>query len=308
MKEIRYKDRDEWLSLRRQYIGGSDAAAAIGMSQWKSPFALWCEKTGRTEEFTGNLTTQVGAYLEDFVAQMFSEQTGKKVRKKNSILLNDAYPFACADVDRLIVGERALLEIKTTNSVPLMRAIRKDKTEFPDAYYAQVVHYLAVTGLDKAYLAVLVNCRELVIYELERDEDEIRALMEAEAAFWRHVEDDAPPETDGSDSTAAALDELYPESGEGEITLFGLEGDLTTYMQIKDQLKALKGMQTEIENRIKACMGDAERAGATGFRVSWKSQSARRFDAAAFAADHGDMDLTPYYKETTSRYFRIKQI
>ena len=56
--------------------------------------------------------------------------------------------------------------------------------EFPERYYAQCVHYLAVTGLDRWYLAVLVFGRGFFTYTLERDEAEISALMEAEKPWY----------------------------------------------------------------------------------------------------------------------------
>ena len=180
--QIKTGSREEWLELRKKYIGGSDASAVIGANPFRSAYALWAEKTGKVPGFEGNITTKVGAYLEELVAQMFEEETGKKVRRKNATLINDIYPFACANVDRLVVGEDAFLEIKTTNSIPLMRSLR-NSDEFPDAYYCQCVHYLAVTGLKKAYLAVLINCRELKIYSLDRDQAEIDALMGADKYF-----------------------------------------------------------------------------------------------------------------------------
>ena len=123
IREIPYSSHEEWLELRKGFIGGSDAGAVMGMNPYSSPFAVWAEKTGKIKGFAGNLTTMVGQYLEDLVAQLFTQDTGKRVRRKNRMLVNDEYPWACADVDRMVVGEKALLEIKTTNSVPAMRNI-----------------------------------------------------------------------------------------------------------------------------------------------------------------------------------------
>ena len=39
-------DRSEWLALRGDGIGGSDAAAVVGVGAYKSPYTLWAEKTG----------------------------------------------------------------------------------------------------------------------------------------------------------------------------------------------------------------------------------------------------------------------
>lgn len=90
----------EWLALRSGYIGGSDAAAVIGLNPYKSPFALWAEKTGQTLPFRGNIATRVGNELEQLVATLYAEETRNKVRNDNGTYFNDAYPWACANIDR----------------------------------------------------------------------------------------------------------------------------------------------------------------------------------------------------------------
>ena len=39
--------REDWLQIRKQGIGSSDAAAAVGLNPYKSQLELWMEKTGR---------------------------------------------------------------------------------------------------------------------------------------------------------------------------------------------------------------------------------------------------------------------
>lgn len=141
---------EEWKALRHKYIGGSDAAAVVGMNSYVSPYTLWAEKTGRLPGFDGNLATEVGTYLEEFVAQKFAQETGKKVRKSNLSWFNDQYPWAIANIDREIVGEDAGLEIKTTTELNLSKF---KGGEYPANYYVQIVHYLAVTGKKRWYLA-----------------------------------------------------------------------------------------------------------------------------------------------------------
>lgn len=305
IREIPYSSHEEWLELRKGFIGGSDAGAVIGMNPYSSPFAVWAEKTGKVEGFAGNLTTKVGAYLEDLVAQLFTEETGKKVRRKNRMLVNDEYPWACADVDRMVVGEKALLEIKTTNSFPAMRKIRGG--EYPEMWYCQMVHYLAVTGLEKAYLAVLINCRDLKIFTLERDEAEIKALMDAEEEFWELVKTDTPPEIDGSDATLDAINSQWPCSQDAEIYLAGFEDKLKTRKDLNAEKKALEAAIKKIDNEIKAEMQDAQRAACEGWKISWKEQNRSSFQWDDFEADHPDIDLDSYYKTTTSRVMRITE-
>ncbi len=304
--KIPYKDHSEWLEIRNNYIGGSDSGAVIGFDTYKSPYALWAEKRGLTPPFDGNVITRVGSYLEELVAQMFAEETGKKVRRCNFTMVNDEYPFACANVDRLIVGEDALLEIKTSNSLPVMKRVAGG--EFPEKWYCQMVHYLAVTGLKRAYLAVLIGCREFRWFVIERDEAEIAALMSAEREFWEHVESGEPPLTDGTESTSKALTLLYPESDDRIADLSAFERELEIYMSIGDKIKELEATQDEAANKIKSFMTDAGKGESLGYKVSWSSSTRRTFDAKRFAADNPGLDLGRYYKELAVRPFKVTKI
>lgn len=300
--KIKYDSREEWLELRKGYIGGSDAGAVMGLNPYSSPYAVWAEKTGKVKGFEGNLITEVGAYLENFVAMLFSDETGKHVRRESRMIVNDEYPWACADVDRLVVHEKALLEIKTTNSFPAMKKIRGG--EYPEQWYCQMVHYLAVTGLERAYLAVLVNCRELRIYTLDRDQGEIDALMDAEKAFWSHVTNDTPPEADGSAATTEALGAMFPQDNGESITLF----DTDLLEQRERLLTGKKALEKEIDainNQIKDQMKDAERAVCDRWTVSWKTQERKTFDVKALAKEYPMIDLDRYYKTSENRVFRV---
>ena len=87
IKKVTTKNHEEWLELRSHYLGGSDAAAVVGLNAYASPYSLWTEKTRRVPGFSGNLATEVGTFLEEFVAQKFAQVTGKKVRKCNQSFL-----------------------------------------------------------------------------------------------------------------------------------------------------------------------------------------------------------------------------
>lgn len=304
--EIAYKDKDEWLALRRKLgVGGSDAGAVLGFNPYKSAYELWAEKSGKIPEFEGNLTTEVGSYLEDFVAKLFEKEKCKKVRRKNRMLVNDAYPFAFGDVDRVVVGENSVLEIKTTTSLPVMKKVKGG--EFPEQWYAQVVHYMAVGEFDKAYLAVLINCREFKVFELERDEGEINALMEAEREFWDNVCNDTPPAADGTESTSETLSAIYPESSEETVSLFAYDSALSQYMTLIAQKKALDTLINEQGNVIKAFMGNAGRGESDRYKVTWATGVRSSFDSKKFAEEHTNLDLTPYYKQSTYRTFKVTE-
>ena len=303
IKEIAYRDKAEWLSLRKNYIGGSDAAAVVGLNPYCSPYALWAEKTGQTPPFEGNVITEVGSYLEALVADMFTRETGKKVRRKNRMMVNDLYPFACADVDRVVIGENAILECKTTNSVPAMRKFKQG--EYPEHWYCQMMHYMAVGGYEKAYLGVLIGCREFKHFELYRDEAEIAALMGEEKIFWENVQTKTAPPVDGHISTSEALSAILPESTESTVTLFGYDADLQRFVELAAQAKAIKAEQESIANRIKAFMGDAGRGDSDRFHVTFNTQTRKTFDAIRFAAEHPEIDITKYFNVSKARPFKV---
>ena len=297
-------NHEEWLALRHKYIGGSDAAAVVGLNSFVSPYALWAEKTCRLPGFEGNLATEVGTYMEDFVAKLFERETGKRVRKSNQSWFNSDYPWAIANIDREIVGEDAGLEIKTTSEMNMQKF---KGGEYPANYYVQCMHYMAVTGKQKWYLAVLIGNREFKWFTIERDEDEIQALMEAEKNMKYLIDTDTPPLADGAASTTSTLNTIYSDSRDMAIGIGNFERDLDNYFRLKDQLKNIEMTIDGIENRIKAYLGECAQGEGEKYKVSWKTQYRQTFDSKRFIADHPDVDVSAYYKKSNSRPFKVTE-
>lgn len=295
---------DEWVKRRKHSIGGSDAAAVIGLNAYVSQYALWAEKTGKTPGFEGNLATEVGTFLEEFVAKKFEKETGKKVKRRNAFIYNSKYPWAHANVDRVIVGEDALLEIKTCDSL----SMKKFKNgEYPAHYYAQMVHYLAITEKSRCYLAVLIGNKQFKWFTVERDEAEISALMMAEENFWDMVQKDLPPEIDGMDSTIDAVNAVFPVSEPGtEVDLTGCAADLAILDECGQQIKALEEKKKAAKARIMETLGEAEQGFYSSYSVSWKSQKQQTFDRKKWEQDHGEIP-EEYLKTSESRTFRFKK-
>jgi len=210
--------REEWLEARRKGIGGSDAAAVCGLNPYKSPLEVYLEKIGEIDPPEDNEAMYWGRKLEDIVAQEFSERTGLKVRRVNSILQHKEVPFMLANLDRVIVGNDegpGVLECKTSSAFKL-----KDWEEVPLMYQLQVYHYLAVTGYKYAYLAVLIGGRIFKTFRLDRDEEIIANLIKIESDFWHnHVLAGVMPEPDGNKTSTELLSKLYPESNAQTIVL-----------------------------------------------------------------------------------------
>lgn len=314
-------NKEEWKALRAKYIGGSDAASVVGLNPFSSPYALWAEKTGKTPPFEGNLATDVGTYLEDFIAKKFEKESGKKVRRVNKSILNDKYPWAIANIDREIVGEESGLECKSTSE---LNTSKFRGGEYPTNYYCQCVHYLATTEKTRWFLAVLIGNKQFKIYLLTRIEndikpewcessvyisdEEIAALMNAEKGFMENnVKKDIPPAPDGSDSTSKTISILYPESNGETVNLFGYEADLKSYMTYCSLIKDMERQRDEVANRVKAFLGEAGRGESNDYKVTFTTSSRSTFDSKRFASEHPDIDLSEYYKNSTYRAFKVSE-
>lgn len=278
--------RDEWLKARRRGIGGSDAAAVAGISRYRSPIDVFLEKTSDDPpEKEDNLQMKVGRGLEAFVAELWEEETGKKCARRNAILQHDEYDWMLANIDRWVVGENAGLEIKTGSSYV------KDQWangKIPPEYELQCMHYMAVTGADRWYIACLIGNHDFVVRTIERDDQAINYLIQIEKEFWiNNVGDRIMPPPDGSDASAKALKMVYPEAEEGtSVDLDDLTNELDRLIEVKGMIKKLKDEESGIEQTIEGRMGEAETAWIGMKKVTWKNRAGRvTVDADRLKAD-----------------------
>lgn len=314
--------REQWLAQRRKSLGGSDMGAVLGLNKWASPYSVWADKTGRLPEKEDTEAMRQGRDLEEYIVSRFNELSGKKAVRYNYLLRNDDAPYLHANIDRRIYGEKSGLECKVTSALNL-KAYHDG--QFPEPYYAQCVSYLAVTGWERWYLAVLIAGREFRVYLLTTihndplppwcedsvyvSAEEIEALKSAAARFWTEfVESDTPPPVDGTDATGNALAVVYAESVNETAALpFGRESMLEEYCSIQAQRKALDLELERIKQTLQQDMQEAEKASAGEYTVTWKPQVKRSFDAKCFAKEHPEMQLDSYWKEITSRVMRIRK-
>lgn len=296
--------REEWLEIRRKTIGGSDAGALCGLNPYSSPYSVYADKLNLIPPKEDNEAMRQGRDLEEYVARRFCEETGKKVRRENSIIYNSDYPFAHADLDRVIIGENAGLECKTAS--PYNNSMYLEG-KYPDHYYAQCMHYLMVTGKSKWYLAVLVFQKGLYIFEIERNEQEIAVLADLEKTFYENcIIDKHEPPTDGAESTSETITELFKHSEpDTEVDLTLYQSEIELYLSLKAQKSELEKLMNDKLNAIKAFIREAERGTCGDHRVSWKTQIRGTFDKKRFAEEHPEIDLSQYMKQSTSRPFKI---
>lgn len=309
LRKVSTKDmsREEWLARRRMTLGGSDAGTLLGFNSYTSPYALWCEKTGKIipDDISDKEAVRLGNDLEEYVAQRWSEATGKKVRRDNHMLYNSEYPWAHANIDRAVVGENAGLECKTTSSWEILEQCRAG--EYPAIWYAQMTHYMMITGAERWYLGVLVLGKGFFEFTLERNQTEIDALASAESAFWDGVTSNTPPSLDGAEATTEALRAIYPESrAESQVDLAGVGSHIAVYQSLDKKIKELGQERDMHRNHIMQYMGEAEKGSYGNVSIRWKSQERKSFDRKAFEAANGPIPAQ-FFKTTITRLFKVTE-
>lgn len=280
--------REEWLKVRKLGLGGSDMAAVLGLSPWRSPIDVWLDKTSDTVEEKESEPMYWGNVLEEVVAQEFAKRSGYKVRNNNFTLQSDEYPYLLANIDREIVGLDAGLECKTANA---FKANEWDGDNVPDAYYIQCQHYMAVTGKSSWWIACLVGGNTFYYKEIKRNEEVIAAIVDTGAAFWELVKNKTMPAPDDTKQCENALKKLYQKSNGQSVELPANYGNMIIdYLEIKNQLSELETKKRGIENVMKDFLKDNEKATYGEHFVSWKSIKPREtFDAKAFKNDYPEL-------------------
>ena len=294
----------EWLTLRKTGIGGSDAGSICGVNPFGSPMKVFYDKTSGKVEELDNEAVRQGHDLEDYVAQRFMEASGLKVRRSNFMYRSVEHPFMIADVDRLVIGEDAGLECKTASAY---NADKWKDGEIPLHYIMQCYHYMAVTGKRTWYIAAVILGRGFTYRKLVWDDKLITQLVSMEKNFWEnHVAAGVLPSPDGSDICSEVLNEYFHSARKGStIRLDGFDEKLKRRAEIMEQIGRLQQEQNSIEQEVKLYMQDNEYAASDNYKVSWSNVESTRLDSKRIREEQPDIYKT-YAKQSVSRRFQIK--
>ncbi|OZY44296.1 YqaJ viral recombinase family nuclease [Pseudomonas lundensis] len=307
--------REEWLVVRKQGIGSSDAAAAVGLNPYKSQLELWLEKTGRDTSLPKldpqdeDSPAYWGNILEPIVATHYTKRSGHRVRRVNAVLQHPDPKLAwmLANIDREVIGapEVQILECKTAG----INGARLWKEGVPEYVQLQVMHQLAVTGKQAADVAVLLGGQYLEVHRIERDESMIARLIDLERLFWDYVVSDTPPPADGTASADAALRCLYPEDN-GQTLDFSQHTELaSTYLELRAVRQRIAQQETreaQLKQVLQQAMGEATRAEFAEGYISWKkSKDSIALDVELMLKDKPYLQARYPKIKTGSRRFLI---
>lgn len=293
--------RDEWLTVRKQGIGSSDAAAAVGLNPYQSQLELWMIKTGRDHNLPKidpndeSSPMYWGTILEPIVANHYTKRTGNKVRRINAVLQHPDpdKPWMLANIDYSVVGnsEVQILECKTAGEF----GSRLWRDGVPEYIQCQVQHQMAVTGKTVVDVCVLICGQEIRIYRIERDDALIDRLIELERQFWHYVEHDIQPPVDGSDSAGQALRALYPQDSGNTMDLtddLAMSTAFIGVVRLRAEIESRTEVVEQLKQQIQQRMAEASKATFRSGCVTWKrnKSGSRRFLIHADHVNDADRD------------------
>ena len=296
--------REEWLAIRKKGIGGSDAGAICGLNPYASPMNVYLDKTTEESDSEDNEAMRQGRDLEGYVAKRFEEATGKKVRRSNAMHISKEHPFMFANVDRMIVGENAGLECKTASAYS---ADKWKDNSVPAHYLIQCHHYMAVTGANSWYIAVVILGQEFKFVQIHRDEALINDLICIEERFWKeNVVPKQMPDPDGSKACDEVLAQYFRRvKKDSVIPLVGFDEKLARRAEVNQLKEKLEQEQRQIEQEIKLYMQDHEMAFSEYYWISWINVDTTRLDTKRIKRERPDV-YQEFAQAASSRRFSIR--
>lgn len=299
----------EQVAARRNSIGGSDAAAVLGVSPYKTPLEVYREKVGEKEPDPPTPAMKRGTVLEPIARALYVEVTGRKVQRQPQ-QAHPSYPWMHTNVDGRIVGRKkddrpdldgpGVLEIKC----PGVWAFAKAKREgLPLQWIAQLQHNLEVTGRQWGSFALFsAELWQMLHFDVARDPDLAAGLVVTEQTFWlQHVEKRVPPADVVADpKVAAALAAAQKDLPPGELIQRSdaeWADAAAALLEAKEIGETAEQLEAAAKERLKALMGGPSAVEGAGLRVYWKDLPGKRsFDKAALAKAHPEIDLTAFEK------------
>lgn len=231
----------EWIKMRRNYIGASDASAIMGVSPYRTAYECWLDKVGGVTQ-DDSYAMAFGRTNEPAARAEYELMTGVKMAP--AVVLHELVPFMMASLDGLSLCRSMSVEIKCANVTDHQLA---KEGKVPSKYYPQLQHQLACTGHDFMHYFSFHH-GQCVLVEVERDEQFITKLIDEERKFWNMVQSLTPP---------AMVDNDRPFITDKEFNNLGAQ-----YAQISSAILEMERVREKLKYRLlelcdqRNCYGD----------------------------------------------------
>lgn len=289
---------------RQRYLGGSDVAAILGISPWRTPLDVYLDKVEgkRPDDPAKSQIFRRGARMEPYILDLLTEEHGIQIVNRGQRYRDQQHDFIAAEIDaEAATGEN--IEVKSANQFAAKNWGSEWTDEIPVYYTAQAMHGMMVHSADATIFPVLIGSDDFRVYRVERDDETIAAIRTKEVEFWDRVQRrDPPPATTVSD----VLRLFERDAGTSIDADDAIMACVASLKEIKARIKVDEDDAEELERRIKLYLGEHSTLSYGAKKLlTWKSQDTKRFDSTAFKAAHPSI-YEKFTKTTTSRVLRIK--
>lgn len=244
----------EWLSERKNGIGGSDSPAVLGLSKWRSPLEIYFDKIDPKLDLDPKILTEDqlwGLLHEPTIRQQYANRTGHEVTTIAGICQSEENPWMLATVDGVCQSEGILIEIKTANSRDGWGEPGTD--EIPDAYKIQVHHNMSVTGLEVAHVPVLIGKSDFRIYIVHADKGLQRIITDKESRFWESVQRRIPPKPKTNNDMNLIYKNIRKNAIAATPEIYELYQEIS---DLKLSIQDLEEKKKEAQLKVKSFMGE----------------------------------------------------
>lgn len=301
------ENKQEWLKKRKNYIGGSDIAAIVGLNKYKTAVDVFLDKTSDTIEETTNEAAKWGTLLEDLLVKEYASRMGVEVEKPIYTIFHPEYEFLGANIDAYVNRGEYVLECKTAGYRMADQWGEEGTDQIPDNYLCQVAWYSAITRVPKVDIAVLIGGQDFRVYTYTKNKEFEDKLIAIGVNFWvNNVQKNIPPVATNTHDVFS----LYPR-GNGKEIKANTE-IVSSLMELKAMNEEKTGLEKAMDNLkkgIQEYMQDYDILVDENGNVlsTWKNTSPRAgIDLKRFKAEHQDLYLQYVNYSKSSRVFLVK--
>jgi putative phage-type endonuclease len=287
----------EWHAARADGLGGSEIAAALGLSPFESPFSLHYRKTGAIGPVEETPEMEWGKRLEPVIVAKFLDEHPEYSDAGTATYRHADRPWQITNPDRLLAGHRfddphTLLETKFSMYGDGWGETGTD--DIPVHVRIQTLWYCDIFGFDRAHVAVLVGGCDFREYVVTYDAAEVELLRGAAVKFLDDVANRRRPEIDSSTHTYQALRELHPDIDPRKVEL--TDGTARAYLQARADLTVAKDTEQLARSLVADEMGTAQAAWWQGQKLATRQAKG---DGPAFVKAARNLP-TPAPQETAA--------
>lgn len=312
--------RQVWLQSRRLGVGGSDVAAILGLSKYKSPYQLWLDKTNRADlDDSESEPAYWGNQLEDIVAKEYAKRNGVKIQRVNATIHNPDHEWMIANIDRAIINPEIsgnvrikegklttdrILECKTANQYLAKLWGDEQSEQVPDYYLTQCQWYMGNTGASICGLGVLIGGQKFRSYQIEFDAELFAMLQEECSKFWfDNVQADIPPAPTTFDDV---LHRWSKHNADQALTADDETAQIVAdYRDLNSTIKEASKELDDLKLQICTRMEDAEMIIQEEKRLAtFKYQERNTLDSKALKATYPDI-YEQFIKISSTRVLRV---